>query len=380
MKILLSGVGTINKGAELMLYAILQEIERKHPHAIVYIPNEKINQGLSYIKTRLNIRFLPGQKMENRFRLNSVYRKLKIPYMFMPSMISIGHIDYYFDASGFKFSDQFFHSHISSELLNRYLIALKKQGTKIIYLPQAFGPFEKEESKEVLSVLNHSATVFMPREQVSYNYLQKSGIVDMKKVKTFPDFTTLVNGKIPEQYKHLKDGICIIPNMQMINKGAISFENYLILLKHVIDKAKKTGRTIFLLNHEGKKDEELCVELKKRISGELELVKDISALEIKGLISSAYLVISSRYHGVASSLSSCVPCLATSWSHKYKELFDDYDMPDCILPIDNIEKAIAMIYNHLHPEMNQLIRNRLSQQVKEIKEKNYQMWNYIWAI
>ena len=363
-----------------MLYAILQEIEQKHPHAIVYIPNEKINQGLSYIKTHLDLRFLPGKKMENRFHLNGVFRKLKIPYTFMPSMISAGHIDYYFDASGFKFSDQFFHTHISSELLNKRLVALKRKGTKIIYLPQAFGPFEKVESKEVLSVLNHSATVFMPRDQISYNYLQKSGIVNMRKVKTFPDFTSLVKGKIPEQYKHLKDGICIIPNIQMINKGAISFENYIFLLKQIINKAKKTGRTIYLLNHEGKKDEELCIDIKKRISGELELVTNIDALEIKGLISSAYLVISSRYHGVASSLNSCVPCLATSWSHKYKELFDDYNMPDCILPIDNLEKAISMIYDYLNTEMNQFIRNKLSHQIVEIMEKNHQMWNYIWAI
>ena len=37
MRIVLSGIETNNKGAELMLYAILQEIERKYPNAEVFV-------------------------------------------------------------------------------------------------------------------------------------------------------------------------------------------------------------------------------------------------------------------------------------------------------------------------------------------------------
>ena len=51
MKIVLSGVETNNKGAELMLYAILQEIERKWPDADVYISQKRIKQGLNYVKS-----------------------------------------------------------------------------------------------------------------------------------------------------------------------------------------------------------------------------------------------------------------------------------------------------------------------------------------
>ena len=40
-----------------------------------------------------------------------------------------------------------------------------------------------------------------------------------------------------------------------------------------------------------------------------------------------------------------VPCLATSWSHKYEELFREYRCPDYVLPIDvkreDLETKIA---------------------------------------
>ena len=51
MKIVLTGVETNNKGAELMLYAILQEVERTFPDAEVYISPNAIPQGLNYLQT-----------------------------------------------------------------------------------------------------------------------------------------------------------------------------------------------------------------------------------------------------------------------------------------------------------------------------------------
>lgn len=62
MKIVLSGIETNNKGAELMLYAILQEIGNKYPNAEIYLPVFAIKQGLQYIQTNLNIKEKPYAK------------------------------------------------------------------------------------------------------------------------------------------------------------------------------------------------------------------------------------------------------------------------------------------------------------------------------
>jgi len=126
-------------------------------------------------------------------------------------------------------------------------------------------------------------------------------------------------------------------------------------------------------------DEKLCIELRKELNNQIEVVTGLNALEVKGLISTAFLVVSSRFHGVASALNTCVPCLATSWSHKYKELFSDYNQTDCILPLNNNEGALLKVEEYLRDDVNNSIRKDLSVCVPLIKEKTRQMWETVWS-
>ena len=378
MKIILSGVETNNKGAELMLYAILQEIERKWPGAEVYIPYSRCLQGLDYVKTSLNFRYTPYSKFFYKTHLKGILKRLHLSKDWMLLKSVVKGCNWFVDGSGFVFSDKF---NITDESIRVWKMVLEnyyKQGSKIVFLPQAFGPFEKETSKKLLSVIMQYATVVMPRENVSLKYIEEAELAHCEKVKMFTDFTSLVDGVLPEQYDNLHNGVCIIPNRQMINKGVITLDKYLNFLRSIILISKKSGRPVYLLNHEGKKDEELCNKLQKLIPDGIEYVSGLNALEVKGLISTAYIVISSRFHGVASALNSCVPCLATSWSHKYKELFSDYNMNDCVLPIDDEKQSIDRVAQIMDMDNNIKVRENLHSIVPQIKAKNREMWNMIW--
>lgn len=380
MKILLSGVETNNKGAELMLYAILQEIERRFPGAVVYLSPYRIKQGLHYIKTNVDFRTWPFDKVVTKLRLRKIFQKCHLPYGLLPHMYALRNVDYYLDGSGFAFSDQFniSNSRVYSE--KGLLSFLSKHGCKNVFLPQAFGPFEKSITKKMLSVISEYASLIMPREKVSYKYLEASGVVDMKKVKLYTDFTSLVGGVFPSKYEYLRDGICIIPNSQMINKGAISMEAYLDLLKEIVSCAGKTDRRVYMLNHAGWQDKDLCNTIKQLITDDIEMVTDLNALEVKGLLSSAYLVITSRFHGLASALNSSVPALSTSWSHKYEELYRDYTLDNYVLPLDNKEDALKMIMELLEDKENTRIREHLRKQDQLVKEQTRRMWDTIWNL
>ena len=121
-------------------------------------------------------------------------------------------------------------------------------------------------------------------------------------------------------------------------------------------------------------------KLKDALSGDIAVFTGLNALEVKGLISISYLVISSRFHGVASALNSCVPCLATSWSFKYAELFNDYKLDGCILPLDDPNLAISMIEKYLDPHVNESIRNHLIEQRPHIQQNTREMWDLIWNL
>jgi len=381
MKIVLAGVETNNKGAELMFYAILQEIERQYPDATVYIEPNSVPQGFGYLKTPICLKEKPIDKVVkicSKFHIYGIAYRLKIPTMLMEDVYPIKGADFFLDGAGFHFSDQWNYPDSYLERKKRLWEGTKRNGTKIIFLPQAFGPFEKSQSRRYLGYASEYADVIMARERQSLDYLSKSGVVDMNKVKVFPDFTSLVEGVFPEKYSYLRDSICIIPNYNMIESGMISLEDYLGLLTSIINNARNRGIGAYILNHEGIKDEKLAYMCGEKLNKSIDVVTGLNALEVKGLIASSYLVISSRFHGVVSSLNSCVPCLATSWSHKYEELYKDYGVNDGVLPLENVNKAIEKMNILLDKESNEAMRRHLEIKIGTIQARNREMWKIVW--
>ena len=384
MKIVLSGVETNNKGAELMLYAILQEVERKFPETKVYIAPRTIRQGLNYVHTSLGLRYWPYSRLIEQTHVNGFLRRLHLPILTDKRAVKA---DYFLDGSGFRFSDQTNLWGSTSVYWEKLLKYQNENGARIVFLPQAFGPIDMDITKHAVASLGRYATIVMPRDKVSYDYLKESGLVNMQKVRLFTDFTSLVEGVFPKKYSHLKDGICIIPNIRMIEKKKIGYEEYINFLSAIIMEAKKSGHPVYLLNHEGLNDEKLAFLCQKSLEGKIEVVTRLNALEVKGLISSAYLVITARFHGLVSALNSCVPSIATSWSHKYKELFRDY-FPDesvnedfigkFMVSLDDINSSLEKMKMLLDNQGNIYIREKLATVVPTIKVQTKEMWKMVW--
>jgi colanic acid/amylovoran biosynthesis protein len=380
MKLVLWGVETNNKGAELMLYAILQEIERKFPDAEVYLSYSHIKQGIGYIHTSLDFKLTPYSEFVKRKNLYARFRRWHLPVSILNQTNIVKDADWFIDGSGFAFSDQWNIKDEKIQMWHDMLCPLRKRGCKVVFLPQAFGPADMPNTKRAFALLSDNADLIMPRERVSFDYLRASGVVDMQKVRMFTDFTSLVEGVFPSKYEQLRSGICIIPNFRMIDKGMISYDAYIRLLAVIISEGKKSGRPVYLLNHEGIKDEKLCFDCQKSVGDEVEVVTKLNALEVKGLIASAYLVVTSRFHGLVSALNSCVPSLATSWSHKYEELYHDYDLQDYMLPLNDNDAVVSRVRELLNISENMRIRGHLEIQVSKVKAQTREMWDCIWNL
>lgn len=382
MRIILAGVETNNKGAELMLYAILQEIERKFPKAIVYMIND-IRQGRNYIESSIDLRPNPWISFVKSCPISFCRKALKKLHIsdrwFEKDVHAYPFADYYLDASGFAISDVWNETNEHANQFEKRIKNYSRLGTKIVFLPQAFGPIELQSTKKMMESLGRYANFITARDETSLSYINSFNI-PTQKIKLYPDFTSLVRGRIPESYKHLEGGICIIPNVRMIDMGTVSIDDYFKILSSIIAKARFAGKFVYLLNHEGKPDEDLCYEFKKHYGNEIEIVTGLNALEVKGIISTAYLVVSSRFHGVVSSLNCGVPCLSTSWSHKYAELYKDYGLDSLVLPLDNEEKANRIVVKYLDENVNKVTRQHLLEKVEVLKNQTVKMWNEIWTL
>ncbi|WP_439583475.1 polysaccharide pyruvyl transferase family protein [Dyadobacter bucti] len=377
MKIQIDGTNTLNKGAELMLYAVLDKIEGAYPKATVIFNSasaftDGIQTNLNF-KGRLLLKFWKYPK--------ALLSRLGVPYNFrIFSVHNPTDADIVLDAGGFQFSDQWKHTGEYLERIESYYKRLKENGTKVVLLSQAFGPFKTDSGKKCAEVLNKYIDVFIAREVVSRDYLIEAG-VDQSKIWLYPDFTISASGVFPEQYAFAKNQVCIIPNQKMLTHANMTEQVYVDLNRKMIEEIKKSGKNVFLLNHEGKGDLEICKKISGQFEdGQLKVITGLNAKEIKGVIGQSYIVISSRFHGVSSALNQGVPCLSTSWSHKYELLFKDFEINNSILDLeDPIEISLNKIKAYLDPVSNKKIREHLEVKKVAIKDSVDRMWNDIWS-
>jgi len=76
-------------------------------------------------------------------------------------------------------------------------------------------------------------------------------------------------------------------------------------------------------------------------------------------------MIAARYHSVISSLSSCVPVLALSWHHKYKEVLKMFDLEKYCLESQDINNTLVENFFDFY-ENRELIKIKLQKHLPEV--------------
>lgn len=372
MKIQIDGIDTKNKGAELMLVAVLEQLEKAYPNSAVWLNHTGEFNPKLLPNFKLDLK-IPSMRWLSKWPIK-IFRRLGRPFPI--TRLTQFHvredIDLLLDAGGFQFSDQW---KLTTEQVNekeKYYKNLKKKNTRVVLLPQAFGPFETTYGKQVVKILSQYTDLIFARDEQSYECLVNAG-AEERNINISCDFTIPVKGVKPESFQYLKGAVCVIPNHKMISAQKNNKSKYIELLKNIISSYEEKGRPIFMLNHEGFRDKNLCDEINAAGETKIPVVSGITAQEVKGLIGNSHTVISSRFHGVVSALSQGVPCLATSWSHKYEMLFKDFGQEDRILTeaadwVINKEKIVAIEQNH----------ETISEDIKAVKAslllKTKKMW------
>ncbi|MFB9051449.1 polysaccharide pyruvyl transferase family protein [Formosa undariae] len=373
MYIQVDNAGFINKGAQLMLRATIDKLykEDKKKYKVVAGRNCLFTDQSQIRKAGLYQ--IPNFK---RFKI-TIDDFISEYFLQKYGLVKETDIKVILDAGGFQFGDQWisFYSEKYLTEIKEYYSKKKKNGVKIIFLPQAFGPFNDELSKEVMKTVFEYGDVFYARDKTSYKYITEL-FPNSDKIKLAPDFTCLFEADIPSKlFKKVKGGICIIPNSKMLTHTDDKVgDKYLSYLSDLIVHFKNINEKIILLNHEGNDDWELIKQLEKNLDGynNYLVLNNLDAIEVKGVIGNSKLLISSRFHGVVSGLNQSIPTFCTSWSHKYEELMKDYGFENNILAMDDFIFEIKKITNFLDADLNSSSSN-----VENIKEQTEDMWKEV---
>ncbi|MGJ8651542.1 MAG: polysaccharide pyruvyl transferase family protein [Opitutaceae bacterium] len=352
MKFEITGIGFPNKGAELMLRAAGDAIQEEFGMGTVVtsIPDRTSDIGYRGVgKNGYNLRF--SLVIRGRDFGPAIARFLPKSFLRSYGAYAQHEIDWVFDASGLRYSDQWGEGTLKRSI--RDYTRVKKNGGRIIILPQAFGPFEKPEVRRLIPQLVDLADLVYVRDGISLDLLT-SVVGQQERIRLAPDFTALTSGCRPEDVDEFEGKVCVVPNARMLDmtSGSVA-ENYITLLREVVRRVHDVGLETFVLNHEGRGDDQLCCEFAESFDSPLPYTGERDALEVKGIIGSSTGLVTSRFHGLVSGLCQGVPSLTTSWNHKYEELCASYGTPGSIIDpavgisgnADRIESWIEDIKN-----------------------------------
>ncbi len=388
LNIEIKGVQFSNKGAELMLIAILEQLDKELAEYQItlspgtHLPYQKRArlgawQKLSFRRGNIDLTGLFG-------KLPTKLRNLLKRY----GIVTEKDVDVILDASGFAYGEQW--GAKSLKHTAKEVTRFQQQGKKYIFLPQALGPFTSNEVQQLAIKVFAKANLVFPRDDKSYRAVTE--LLSNEKVihvKQAPDFTCLVEPKPLANEAQGKDDekvVCIIPNNKMVStfhhkKAGDDEQSYIHFLVQAGKYYQQQGWNVVLLNHEGKEDQQICQKIAQELSdnnNEVVIKDDLSAVGIKAYIGSVDAVLSSRFHGCVSALTQGIPCLSTSWSHKYQMLFQEYGVGKNVLDfkIDDkeLEQTLVLFNDSLSSQKTQCLEH-----AEKVKKHTRNMWQQVFS-
>ena len=366
MIIEITGVNTWNKGAELMLVAIRDRFAHLYPDVKLVVDRwfgsyqDRAQHGL-WLKPNTQ------RSWRSKMALSLMPPSFKQDFGIVESKA----IDAVLDASGFAFGDQ--HPAERTVQFAGHVESWRNEQKSVVLLPQALGPFEGEQVRDAFVRIVDAANLIYARDDASLGHVHKA-TNSAPHVHLAPDFTNLVK-PVPNSRTVESDIAYIVPNQRMIEKATSKAHTdaYIPFLGTCITTVQDLGLKPVILIH-GKHDSALVKDIYDTVGFEVDLIREENPVEIKRILGQGYLVIASRFHALVSALSQGVPCVATSWSHKYEMLFQDYDCEDMIVSVesdkDTIRERIETAVGSARSDLVDRIRTQSDHLVQRVQN----MW------
>jgi len=347
MIIEIKGVGCHNKGAEMMMLTIKEQLS--NDNIIFTVPANSDCPYTCYSKYGFYPKiWFKYKKIDFGKIANLIPKRIRHIYGFIVDK----EVDIILDASGFAYSSQW--GLFPTQEMAQNTAYWKKKGKKIILLPQAFGPFNDARIKHYMKRIIDNTDLIFARDIESYKTLKE--IKDDNKIKLYPDFTNLFKGMLPDYWSGDLE-IAIVPNMRMKDKRE-DLNKYEMLFKEIIEYFQKSGNKPFFLIFGGKEDQILASNINNLLNQAIPVISEENPYYIKGIISKSKGVVGSRFHSLASALSSNVVAIGTGWSHKYQYLFKDYEFEEGLIDMgmdfEEIQKRLDLIINQDSKVINKI--------------------------
>ena len=217
-------------------------------------------------------------------------------------------------------------------------------GVPTVKAAQAMGPFKKLPTKIAAKlVLPHLATICArgARTREHLDSLRLTNVVDVADLAfSLSEASDLPSVVATSVLAAGEDFIVIMPSA--VVKGIFEAQggNYVEAVASLVREIRTiTGKGVVIAPHsyragmpEGRmNDGPVCRDVSTACSADPMVVgvdADLTAGELRKLVSMGSVLVTSRFHAMISGLATCTPTVVVGWSHKYKEVLDDFGLAD----------------------------------------------------
>jgi polysaccharide pyruvyl transferase WcaK-like protein len=375
MLIEIRGAEFQNKGAHLMLRAVMTKVGELIPDARFVIRPNKYADFFQIASAnalqRLSVTKWAGLLDASTFFLPRKLRQISARY----GIVTAADLDAVLDASGFAYGRPWPIENLRATTNDLRIAGWAKK--PYIFLPQAFGDISYYPP--FIEALDNASAIYV-RDSESLELVNRlPSSVARDRAQLSPDFTFGLagNADAATRWDVNSRTILIVPNsnsLSNLSNNSEWQEMGIRFFQKLIEQVIASDLIPRILNHGGDLDRQLCEKLvaANRLAP---VIDEEDPLDLKGIIASSHAVISGRYHACCSALSSGVPCLGLSWSHKYQYLFEDFSFGDMVLMQPSEEKSRAFISKTANEREN--ISRQLIIQKDRLTAMNDEMWAHV---
>jgi polysaccharide pyruvyl transferase WcaK-like protein len=215
-------------------------------------------------------------------------------------------------------------------------------GVPTVKAAQALGPFQTIPNKWLAPLVLRRVKTVCARGARTREHLDSLGgvnAVDVADLAFSLDESTGLPSEVSTAIGSIDSNFIVVMPSAVV-KGIFESTggNYVSAMASLVSEIRsQTGCSVVIAPHsyraglpEGRmNDGPVCREVASACAGDIQVLgldADLTAGELRHLVALSSVLVTSRFHAMISGLATSTPTVVVGWSHKYKEVLDDFGL------------------------------------------------------
>jgi polysaccharide pyruvyl transferase WcaK-like protein len=260
-------------------------------------------------------------------------------------------------------------------------------GVPTVKAAQALGPFKTQPNRLLAKMVLPRLAAVCARGIGTREHLDTLHLSNVADVADLA-FSLKEAGSLPEHLSSLLaplggNFVVLMPSSVIRSVYESTGGDYVEAVTAVVRGIRETtGLGVVIAPHsyrigrpEGRmNDGPVCQEIAERCAEDPSVVviaEDLSAGELRHLIAMGVVLVTSRFHAMISGLSTCTPTVVIGWSHKFKEVLQDFGLVEYGMDSTALSSPNEIVKKVLFSFTNRAeIRNQINLALPEVKVKS----------